>query len=137
MTALLVVRAEVPEADRAAFDRWYETEHLPDALAAFSARAAWRGWSEESPGVHLAWYEFETLERARGGPAAVSVAAPGRAAAPPPRQGRATAPFRRPAPPRGRGAPDVPAFAGGGLRGGGGRESRRLAEDDSLMPRPA
>ena len=30
--AYLAVRAEVPEADRAKFDHWYETDHLPWAL---------------------------------------------------------------------------------------------------------
>jgi len=40
MTAYLIVRAEVAEADRAAFDHWYEAEHLPDAKAAFACRAA-------------------------------------------------------------------------------------------------
>lgn len=62
MTALLIVRAE---ADRAAFDRWYEDEHLPDALAAFGALAARRGWSDVTPGVHLAIYEFPDLASAR------------------------------------------------------------------------
>ena len=39
MTAYLVVRAVVADpADRAAFDHWYRTEHLPDAMKAFKAR---------------------------------------------------------------------------------------------------
>ena len=29
MSAFLIVRAEVEEASREAFDRWYENEHLP------------------------------------------------------------------------------------------------------------
>ena len=38
MTAYLVVRAVVADPeDRAAFDHWYRTEHLPDALKAFNA----------------------------------------------------------------------------------------------------
>jgi hypothetical protein len=65
MTAYLIVRAEVSTADRDAFDRWYETEHLPDARAAFKARAAWRGWSDVTPGVHIAFYEFPDLAAAR------------------------------------------------------------------------
>lgn len=65
MTALFIVRAEVPEADRAAFDRWYETEHLPDALRVFGARGARRGWSALDPSVHLAFYEFPDLDAAR------------------------------------------------------------------------
>ena len=35
-SAFFVVRAIVTDAGkRAAFDRWYETEHLPDAVKAF------------------------------------------------------------------------------------------------------
>jgi hypothetical protein len=65
MTAYLIVRADVGEADRQAFDRWYETEHLPDAKAAFDTLSARRGWSDVTPGVHIALYEFPNLERAR------------------------------------------------------------------------
>ncbi len=65
MAAYLIVRAEVPEADRDAFERWYETEHLPDAKAAFKAESAERGWSDVTPGVHIAIYAFPTLARAR------------------------------------------------------------------------
>lgn len=64
MTAYLIVQADVPAADREAFDRWYEKEHLPDALAAFRARSAWRGWSESEPGHHYAWYEFDDVAAA-------------------------------------------------------------------------
>ena len=36
---LPVVRAEVPnEADRAKFDHWYATDHLPWAIKVFSAQ---------------------------------------------------------------------------------------------------
>lgn len=65
MTALFFVRAIVAEADRAAFDRWYETEHLPDAMRAFGTDRARRGWSDADPGIHIAIYEFPTLDRAR------------------------------------------------------------------------
>jgi len=65
MTALFIVRAEVAEADRAAFDRWYETEHLPDAMAAFAPVSARRGWSDVNPAIHMAIFEFESLSRAR------------------------------------------------------------------------
>lgn len=65
MTAYFIVRAEVPEAERAAFDRWYEVEHLPDAKVAFGVTAAWRGWSEVTPGIHLAFYEFPDLAAAQ------------------------------------------------------------------------
>ena len=63
MTALLMVHAHVAEADRGAFEHWYETEHLPEAKAAFQAQSAWRGWTEE--GVHVAVYAFAELTRAR------------------------------------------------------------------------
>jgi hypothetical protein len=64
MTAYFIVRAEVAEADRAAFDHWYESEHLPDALRDFKALSAKRGWSAVDPGVHLAFYEFSDLAAA-------------------------------------------------------------------------
>ena len=65
MSALFIVRAQVPEPDCAAFDTWYQTEHLPDAMAAFGTARARRGWSDLDPGTHVAVYEFDTLERAR------------------------------------------------------------------------
>lgn len=66
MTAQLIVRAEVSDADlRDEFDRWYQNEHLPDAMAAFKALRGWRGWSEIEPNVHYAFYEFESIEQAR------------------------------------------------------------------------
>jgi hypothetical protein len=62
--AWLVVRAVVADpADRAAFDDWYRHEHLPDAIKAFSARAAWRGWSVTDPSVHSAYYQFDSPDR--------------------------------------------------------------------------
>ena len=65
MTAYLIVRAEVPEADRDAFDAWYRAEHLPDAKAAFRCVNAKRGWSDVTPGIHIAIYEFTDLDTAR------------------------------------------------------------------------
>jgi hypothetical protein len=66
--AYLAVRAEVPEADRARFDHWYETDHLPWALRVFEAKRAWRCWStSEAPtgfGVHVAFYEFDSVAAA-------------------------------------------------------------------------
>ena len=44
MTAFPIVRAEVDPSVREAFDSWYEDEHLPDAVGAFGAVGAWRGW---------------------------------------------------------------------------------------------
>jgi hypothetical protein len=61
----LIVRASLANiADRNSFDHWYETEHLPDALKAFKARRAWRGWSQTNPLVHFAFYEFANLAEA-------------------------------------------------------------------------
>ena len=65
MSALFIVRAEVPEVDRSAFDQWYEAEHLPDAMANFGCESARRGWSELDPGVHVATYHFADVDRAK------------------------------------------------------------------------
>jgi hypothetical protein len=62
--ALLAVRAEVPKAERARFDHWYETDHLPWALRVFGARRAWRCWSKSDPAQHVAFYEFDSAEAA-------------------------------------------------------------------------
>src|SRR5438874_12929755 len=62
--AYLAVRAEVPEAERSRFDHWYESDHLPWALRAFGARRAWRCWSRSDPAVHVAFYEFDSVEAA-------------------------------------------------------------------------
>ena len=61
MTAFLIVRAEVDPAAREAFDAWYRNEHLPDAVVAFDAAGASRGWSEVDDNVHIAFYEFADL----------------------------------------------------------------------------
>ena len=64
--AYLMVRAVVADAaDRPGFDRWYDTEHLPDAVVRFGARRGWRAWSRTDPAVHYAFYEFADLERAQ------------------------------------------------------------------------
>ena len=65
-SACLMVRAVLADAaDRPRFDRWYETEHLPDAVARFGAERGWRAWSRTDPAVHYAFYEFTDLERAQ------------------------------------------------------------------------
>jgi hypothetical protein len=59
MPHFFLVRATVSDpAKRAAFDTWYETEHLPDAVKSFGAQKAWRYWSESDPAVHIAQYQF-------------------------------------------------------------------------------
>jgi hypothetical protein len=66
MTAYFVVRAQVVDAAlKEDFDRWYQNEHLPDALKGFNARRAWRGWSAVDPNVHYAYYEFDSLAQAQ------------------------------------------------------------------------
>lgn len=62
---VFMVRAVVANAaDRDDFDKWYETEHLPDALGVFGATRAWRGWSRSDPSVHIAFYEFDDINAA-------------------------------------------------------------------------
>ena len=63
--AYLAVRATVLEADRARFDHWYETDHLPWAKRVFAASKAWRCWSKSDPGLHVAFYEFPSVEAAQ------------------------------------------------------------------------
>lgn len=64
--AELVVRCQVRADLRERFDRWYQTEHLPDAFAAFDARAATRYWSTTDPGVHVALYRFDDIAHLDG-----------------------------------------------------------------------
>jgi len=72
--AYFAVRAEVPEEDRARFDHWYATDHLPWAKRAFGALRAWRCWSRSDPGVHVAFYEFPSIEAAEAGTAPENIA---------------------------------------------------------------
>lgn len=66
MTAYLIVRAQIADAAvKNDFDRWYQHEHLPEALAAFKAKRAWRGWSAVDASVHYAYYEFDDAAGAR------------------------------------------------------------------------
>jgi hypothetical protein len=61
-----IVRSEVPDpADRAGFDRWYETDHMPWAIKEFRAAQAWRCWSRTDPAIHYAFYEFADVEAAQ------------------------------------------------------------------------
>jgi len=62
----LVVRAEVPnQADRAQFDHWYATDHLPWAIRVFGARRGWRCWRRTDLAVHYAFYEFADAAEAQ------------------------------------------------------------------------
>ena len=65
MPAYLVVRAVVAEPDRPAFDAWYRTEHLPDAMKAFKPQRGWRAWSRSDPSVHYAYYQFPDVAAAQ------------------------------------------------------------------------
>jgi hypothetical protein len=69
--AFFVVRATVADpAKRAAFDKWYSKEHLPDAAKTFGVKKARRFWSVSDPSLHQAVYEFAdqaALERATSG----------------------------------------------------------------------
>ena len=64
MKGVFIVRAEVPEADRAAFEDWYQNEHLKEAEEMFKATGAWRGWSRVDSAIHMAFYEFASVEAA-------------------------------------------------------------------------
>lgn len=71
--AYLAVRAEVPEAERDRFDHWYATDHLPWALREFAARRAWRCWSRSDPALHVAFYEFDSVEEAKAATSAEKI----------------------------------------------------------------
>ena len=58
MGETLIVRAIVPEDLKVQFDLWYEQEHLPEAHQAFGSFASSRGWSDERPDMHFAFYQF-------------------------------------------------------------------------------
>jgi hypothetical protein len=74
MSASFIVRAQLVDASvKEAFDRWYQDEHLPDAVRAFGARRAWRGWSEVDPSVHYAVYEFDDIARLRALPGSAAL----------------------------------------------------------------
>jgi hypothetical protein len=69
--AFFVVRATVTDpARRAAFDKWYQDEHLPDATISWGVKKAWRCWGLSDPSLHQATYQFEdeaALDRAMKG----------------------------------------------------------------------
>ncbi len=50
--AYLMVRAQVPsESERAKFDQWYGTHHLPLAMDTLHADKGWRFWSRSDPPI--------------------------------------------------------------------------------------
>src|SRR5258708_40303382 len=64
-TAVLIVRARLNNlADRQKFDTWYRAEHLPSGVRPFKAQRGWLCWSRTNPTVHIALYEFPSVEEA-------------------------------------------------------------------------
>src|SRR5260221_14525177 len=64
--AYFMVRAEVPnESDRAKFDQWYGTHHLPLAMDKFHCEKGWRFWSRSDASVHYALYQFKDMATLR------------------------------------------------------------------------
>jgi hypothetical protein len=64
--AYFMVRAQVPNAsDRAKFDEWYGTHHLPLAMNKFHAEKGWRFWSRSDASVHYALYQFKDMATLR------------------------------------------------------------------------
>jgi hypothetical protein len=64
--AYLLVRAQAAnESDRAKFDQWYGTHHLPLAMDKFRAEKGWRFWSRIDPSVHYALYQFKDMATLR------------------------------------------------------------------------
>lgn len=60
---LFLVRSQVPAEERADFDHWYETDHMPLAADVLGAGRRWRYWSHVDPSIHYAIYEFATVEQ--------------------------------------------------------------------------
>src|SRR5438876_7831230 len=64
--AYFMVRAQVPnESDRAKFDQWYGTHHLPLAMDKFHCEKGWRFWSRSDASVHYALYQFKDMATLR------------------------------------------------------------------------
>jgi len=64
--AYFMVRAQVPsESERAKFDQWYGTHHLPLAMDTLHADKGLRSWSRSDPSVHYAMYEFKDMATLR------------------------------------------------------------------------
>jgi hypothetical protein len=64
-TAVLIIRARlINMGDRQRFDRWYGAEQLPSGVRLYKAQRGWRAWSRTNPLVHIALYEFASVEEA-------------------------------------------------------------------------
>ena len=82
-TAYLIVRAGVDPAARGAFDDWYETGHLPDAVAALGSADALSDWSNVEENVHISFYRFPNLPAVRRVAASDSLKGEDRSVQPP------------------------------------------------------
>ena len=78
MTAWLIVRAEVPEADRDAFDRWMRAPWLEHSVIPIAQLKAWLGLMGRPQGPvrpPLVPLEHDQVERLRGELEALGLAA--------------------------------------------------------------
>ena len=58
MTCYIIVKSDTTLVDKKEFENWYANEHLSEAMKAFKAKNAKRGWIKNT-NFHLAIYEFE------------------------------------------------------------------------------
>jgi len=58
MTCYIIVKSDTTLVDKKEFEDWYTNEHLIEAMKAFKAKSAKRGWIKDS-NFHLAIYEFK------------------------------------------------------------------------------
>ena len=68
-TALVLVRADIPEDKQGEFNRWYNEEHLKEVLASPGYLSAARYVAVSGGPTYLACYELETPEAFESGPA--------------------------------------------------------------------
>ena len=64
MTAYIIVTSDTSKVSKSEFNNWYEEEHLVEALNAFNAMGAKRGWINNSK-IHLAIYKFKNIMLAK------------------------------------------------------------------------
>ena len=64
MTAYIIVTSDTSKVSKSEFNIWYEEEHLVEALNAFNAMGAKRGWINNSK-IHLAIYKFKNIMLAK------------------------------------------------------------------------
>ena len=68
---LLLVRSVVNSPqDRAGFDHWYSTDHMPKAIGLLGVEEGWRYWSLDDPSVHIAIYRYRDEQAFRSRSAA-------------------------------------------------------------------